>query len=455
MGYSCFVISPIGEPDSLTRINADNVLEFIIDPVMQGLGFDKPVRGDQDLENEGVFKSVIENVKKADVCIVDLTDLNQNVMFELGYRLALDKPTVVLYSAKTDISKLPADVRNLKAIKYNFDGINFIPSVRSAKSELTERVKHWLDDPEKYFEPASTAVSYATIATSLQTLERNVNRILAEMKSTGTRVTSAAITGGELPEGLSSRQAFVLGLKQENIPLIDTALKKLEYQTDKVQYYDLFVSVAAARGSQYAGGLLLKNFEELMDLSVEELSIKKKYEMLGCLVNYLNRNDLEEEYAELIEKKVERIKADCEMYGNDDLAQDIMAGAYNQLQRLYHGAYQTADKPEYLKKAYKFCNKAIEMKNTEPAYFFNKSIVEEAMHKEGLNDKDYLHEAELSVIEMMKRTDREKPDTDHLQRAYRIFRQTGNDEQLAEVTELLQKHNPLLLQLAKARADMA
>lgn len=38
MTRHCFVISPIGRPDSPEREHADDVFEFIIEPAMEALG---------------------------------------------------------------------------------------------------------------------------------------------------------------------------------------------------------------------------------------------------------------------------------------------------------------------------------------------------------------------------------------------------------------------------------
>jgi hypothetical protein len=58
-----------------------------------------------DADDVGVIqKRIVQNVYSSDVVVCDVSGKNPNVMFELGLRLAFDKPTVIIKDDKTDYS---------------------------------------------------------------------------------------------------------------------------------------------------------------------------------------------------------------------------------------------------------------------------------------------------------------------------------------------------------------
>lgn len=65
-----------------------------------------------------VSERIIGNIFQFPVVIVDISDLNPNVMLELGMRLASKKPTVVVVN---DGGTIPFDIRDFHAIHYPGD----------------------------------------------------------------------------------------------------------------------------------------------------------------------------------------------------------------------------------------------------------------------------------------------------------------------------------------------
>lgn len=56
-----------------------------------------------DADDVGVIqKRIVQGVYGADLIVCDVSCKNSNVMFELGMRLAFDKPTVIIKDDKTD-----------------------------------------------------------------------------------------------------------------------------------------------------------------------------------------------------------------------------------------------------------------------------------------------------------------------------------------------------------------
>ena len=89
----CFVISPIGERGSPTRIRSDKVLNQIIRPAVKECGY-KVFRADE-IDQPGLITSqVVRHIIEDSLIVADLTERNANVFYELGICHALGKPLV-------------------------------------------------------------------------------------------------------------------------------------------------------------------------------------------------------------------------------------------------------------------------------------------------------------------------------------------------------------------------
>jgi hypothetical protein len=86
------------------------------------------VRLVSDADESGVIqKRIVQNVYNSDIIVCDVSAKNPNVMFELGLRLAFDKPTVIIKDDKTDYSfdtgiiehvTYPRDLRFAKIVDF-------------------------------------------------------------------------------------------------------------------------------------------------------------------------------------------------------------------------------------------------------------------------------------------------------------------------------------------------
>lgn len=95
----CFVVAPIGEPDSDARKRSDQVLRHIICPAVQPLGYE-PVRADQISEPGIITTQIIQHIIDDPLVVADLSGWNPNVFYELALRHALRKPYVQLYPTR-------------------------------------------------------------------------------------------------------------------------------------------------------------------------------------------------------------------------------------------------------------------------------------------------------------------------------------------------------------------
>lgn len=111
----CFVISPIGQPASDVREEADAVFDFIIEPTLRQLSIEA-VRADKFPEPGLITEQMIAAILDFDLCIADLSGNNPNVFYELALAQAAERPVVLLKRIGEDI---PFDVKDYRLLEYD------------------------------------------------------------------------------------------------------------------------------------------------------------------------------------------------------------------------------------------------------------------------------------------------------------------------------------------------
>jgi len=133
---TCGIIMPISSIDNCPSEHWADVLGIIKD-VCEANGFIS------DLVSDGhdvsvIQKRIVENVYSSDIVICDVSCKNANVMFELGMRLAFDKPTIII---KDDITGYSFDTGVIEHIEYprdlRFNKINIFKELLGKKLVAT------------------------------------------------------------------------------------------------------------------------------------------------------------------------------------------------------------------------------------------------------------------------------------------------------------------------------
>lgn len=128
----CFVISPIGKPNSETRKRSDSVLKNIIRPVLKKEY--EIIRSDKISKVGNITSQIIDYLTKADLVIADLSSLNPNVFYELAIRHTTGKPYIQLIQTG---EKLPFDIAYIRSIEFSPQDID---SLKTTKQQLKEVV---------------------------------------------------------------------------------------------------------------------------------------------------------------------------------------------------------------------------------------------------------------------------------------------------------------------------
>lgn len=150
----CFVVSQIGEPNSIERNHADKVLKYIITPSLKDSFV--ILRADTMYHNDRIDDKIFEQLQNSDLVIADLTNNNPNVFLEVGYRMALKKPTV--YIMQENSSPIPFDISTTNIIRYdlNSGGSSVLDSVENTVNTVNSIVKNIdfnLNDTQSDYNP--------------------------------------------------------------------------------------------------------------------------------------------------------------------------------------------------------------------------------------------------------------------------------------------------------------
>jgi len=430
--YTCFIISPIGnrlgddkEKERYQRFKS--VFDYLILPALRLAGFQEGniIRSDYEAKTGRISESIVTHLKQDDLCIADLTGLNPNVMYEYGVRTGVGKPVIPIASSET---VLPFDVVDVRTILYRIDDIN---NIMEAQRTLEKYIQSEINEG---FSPQNGRGSYIELSERLERIEKDLAQLITRDGSPN----PAPLNGKAekiIRELGSARAAFNYALRNRDIVLGEALLPRLKMELPKDSYIDKVISQLAAMGSQKAGIELRESWEYIKN----NLTLRQQYEEIGCYISFCNRNNTEVEELEFISTEL----TDLERRVNasdlpDDEKRNLQSGIYNQNNRLYFGAYQTASNnsqkevdESWLRKAIDYLEKAVLINPKEASYYYNLAIC--------YRESKQLDQAVEAIDQCMKL---DTKDSDHLRLAYMIYKEAGKDKDAEQVKAELEIINP-------------
>jgi hypothetical protein len=115
----------------------------VLEPAIRDAGLE-PYRVDVDPSVSVPIEAIQSGIRRAAVCLADITLDNPNVWFELGYALASDKQMCLVCSEERT-SKYPFDVQHRSIIKYRIESkADFV----DLQAKIVERLRAILDKSE-------------------------------------------------------------------------------------------------------------------------------------------------------------------------------------------------------------------------------------------------------------------------------------------------------------------
>ena len=143
---SCFIITPIGDASSETFRKAKGVIESVIKPLLARHGF-QDVKPSYEINQTGMISTqIINRIIEDDLVIVNLTENNPNVMYELCLRHVTAKPIIHICQIGTN---LPFDIKDNRTIFYNNDmmGVHELTIQMSMFLDEIDYLKEYNDNP--------------------------------------------------------------------------------------------------------------------------------------------------------------------------------------------------------------------------------------------------------------------------------------------------------------------
>jgi nucleoside 2-deoxyribosyltransferase len=218
---NCFIVCPIGTEGSETRSRSDKLFKHVISPVCKECDF-TPIRIDMENTNGSITEEIITHICNDDLVIADLTDLNPNAFYEVGYRAALKKPSIHLTSKDTSI---PFDVASIRTFSYDLSDLD---SVEEIKSRLVQTINTITFDSgdlilQSENDSANNMInaqilqeifkiqdSIATLTASINAKDSSAVSVLADkLATTSTKTTDTVLMETLLPKLLDNPEQFL------------------------------------------------------------------------------------------------------------------------------------------------------------------------------------------------------------------------------------------------------
>ena len=178
----CFVVSPIGETTSTTRVRADKVFRHVIQPAVTACGYATIVRSDMDPRPGMIGSQIINHLLDDDLVVADLTDHNPNVFYELAIRHAVQKPTVQIIQSG---QRIPFDVSPMRTIELDHSDLD---SAANCREQLERQIQAVEKDPTLVDSPISHAVKLKALEQSSDPEDRRDAQLFMLLESMSTRL---------------------------------------------------------------------------------------------------------------------------------------------------------------------------------------------------------------------------------------------------------------------------
>lgn len=184
----CFIICPIGDEGSETRLNADKIFKYIITPVCEACDFN-PVRIDQQNDTNSITQAIIDSLESSELVIADISGHNPNVFYEMGYRARTKKPMIHLRK-KGEL--LPFDITTIRTLEYDLTDLDSVEEIKERLKKTIESFNYSEDSNMPQQEDASGNAISSVIPLLYQILD-SVGDLKNEVKNFSTETIGTVI----------------------------------------------------------------------------------------------------------------------------------------------------------------------------------------------------------------------------------------------------------------------
>lgn len=187
----CGVVMPISTIDNCPAEHWQEVKNIIFDAI-NSAGYKPCLVSEAD--DSGIIQGrIIQNLYKNEIVVVDVSAKNPNVMFELGIRLAFDKPTIIVKDDFTDYSFDTSVIEHIpypRTLRFN----NIVQFKKKLKEKIEGTIKAVKVNPDytsflKHFgefKVAGIESKSVPMETFLMTSINDIKLQLASLKNSAT-----------------------------------------------------------------------------------------------------------------------------------------------------------------------------------------------------------------------------------------------------------------------------
>ena len=130
----CGIVMPIAEMGDYTESHWSDVQNIIKESVISA-GYESRLVS-ESADATVIIRSIVQNVYNDEIVICDVSGMNPNVMFELGMRLAFDKPVIIIKDENTRFSFDISSIEHLiypRSLRYQ--------DIQNFKKRLADKLK--------------------------------------------------------------------------------------------------------------------------------------------------------------------------------------------------------------------------------------------------------------------------------------------------------------------------
>ncbi len=183
---TCFIVCPIGNEGSDVRKRSDTLFKHVIAPVCQECSFE-PIRIDKENTNGSLTDEIISHIQFDDLVIADITDLNPNAFYEIGYRAALKRPAIHLMSKNTNI---PFDISSIRTFMYDLSDLDSVEEVKFRLVQTIQSINYSAKKPSINTEISSVDNSNAQILQELYKVQDSINKLTTSIEANNSTALS-------------------------------------------------------------------------------------------------------------------------------------------------------------------------------------------------------------------------------------------------------------------------
>lgn len=429
--YTCFVISPIGDPGSPVRVAADEAFEYIIKPALDRYDFvverADHIRGITDT----ITKEMVERIQRSDLCVVELTGLNPNVMYECGRRHETGKPCILI--SKDD--KLPFDVVTHPVIRYSLEGNakDVINTIRV----IQQNVQQFID---LGFERAGNR-SISDVYREVGTVGQKIDLVLKRIAS------HSSLGDAALPAGDKAKEASMLlkklggavpainfALSNRDAELVDLLLPKVQNKKS-----ENFVLGGLVQGAAIGSRIAFEMLEEVIASGMEGFAWGAKSHIVGGYAAGASRLDEENRALPVVKAAAERMRAQIEQ--GESVSTEEQTMILNALQRIYHGLERYED-------AIRVGAEVLELAPADESFLFNQSL-----NLDSADQPQHALECVDRLVAVLRAKAFADADDDHLMHCIRTYIQAKRIDEARELFLVLEDQHPLRAQILRNADD--